>query len=384
MNIHVPEALGQSQFHETKEFMHRLWCGEARGALAYVVPSPAETMSETVESNSYDYAERFTQAILNGLVGRRWGHDYGVPMIQPSSSKQGGGIMSTAYGSKYDENYCHTAPCIQSASQIDQLNLHPTLNDGLLADGLNMIRYMVQTTEGKLPIQMWNAGGPMDITSMVVYGTALMGDLYEYPKQVHRLLESCTELYISFYKAQQEIAPEWVPSIADDMWVPDGEGILCGEDWLSVMSPDLAIEFEVPYLNMISDAFGGIAIHACGNLAPQFEVLKTHVRNLRGIYFNAGECSFKAAVDTFRGTDVVLMPRWALNAPFSYTSRLDFAKRLLDIKTDDVTVYLIVSSCADARIGQEENPFLASEEIVRNIECYKLTSGSSEKGANLS
>jgi len=368
--MRMVEALDQSRFHETKAFMRKLWRGEMRGALAYVVPSPQEVMPETVEPDGDGYAERFAAMVINGLMRRRWGHDYGVPIIQPSCKYGGGGIISTAYGSRYDEGHHHTAPCIQSASQIDRLNLHPTLNDGALADGLNMIRYLVQATEGKLPIQMWNAGGPMDLASMVVWDTALLGDLHEYPQHVHRLLESCTELYISFYKAQQEIVPEWVPSIADDMWVPAGEGILCGEDWLSVMSPQLALAFEVPYLNMISDAFGGIAIHACGNLAPQFEVLKKHVRNLRGIYFNAGECSFKAAVDAFHGTDVVLMPRWALNAPFAYASRLDFAQRLLDMKTDDVTVYLIVSPCADSRIGWEENAFLASEGIVQYIENY--------------
>jgi len=348
----------------TKDFMRKLWCGEMRGALAYVVPSPAALATESIEPASDDYNEGFTHTLLSGLLSRRWGHDYGVPMLQPVSFRHGGGIMSTAYGSQYDPAYNHTAPCIQSASEIDKLNLHPTLDDGLLRDGLDLIRQMVDVTDGQIPIQMWNAGGPLDIASMVVNDTVLLGDLHEYPGHVHRLLESTTELYISFYKAQREIVPEWVPSIADDMWVPDGEGILCGEDWLSVISPQSAIEFEIPYINMISDAFGGVAIHACGNLAPQFEVLKKHVRNLRGIYFNAGECSFRAAVEIFRGTDVVLMPRWALNSPFSFESRLDFAKQILSMKTDDVTVYLIVSDCADPRIGREDNPFLASQRIV--------------------
>lgn len=280
--------------------------------------------------------------------------------------------MATAFGSQFNEQYNHTESCIGSISQIDSLNLSPTLNDGLLGSVLEMLRYIVNSTDGQIPIQMYNAGGPMDIASMVVRDTELLADLYDYPKEVHRLLKSCTELYIAFYKAQQEIVPEFVPTIVDDMYIPDGHGILCGEDWLSVISPELAIEFEIPYINRISDAFGGVAIHACGNLVPQFELLKKHVRNLRGIYFNAGECSFQSAVDVFRGTDVVLMPRWALNHPYRYESRLDFVKKILSLKTDDVTVYLIASYSAHREL-MDEDPYGMAEEIVKYIQQYHKT-----------
>ncbi len=367
--VSIPEVLDQSGFEQTKEFMRRLWYGEMRGVLAYVVPSPAQETPSTFGSESDCFPERFLQENLNSLASRRWGHDYGVPMIQPHTPKYGGGIMATAYGSQFNELYNHTAPCINSAAQIDLLNLNPTLKDGLLGDCLDIIRHMVGSTGGRIPIQMYNAGGPMDIASMVVRDTELLGDLYAYPKEVHRLLDSCTELYIAFYKAQQEIVPEFVPVIADGMYVPDGHGILCGEDWLSVISPKLALEFEIPYINRISDAFGGIAIHACGNLAFQFELLKKHVRNLRGIYFNAGECSFQAAVDVFRRTDVVLMPCWALNHPYRYESRLDFAKKILSMKTDDVTVCVIASYSAYPEM-MDENPFLAAEEIIKYMERY--------------
>ncbi|MCL5070546.1 MAG: hypothetical protein M1308_06575, partial [Actinobacteria bacterium] len=273
---------------------------------------------------------------------------------------------------QFNKTYNHTAPCINKADQIDSLNLNPTLTDGLLGKTLDLIRYVVEQTNGQIPIQMYNAGGPLDIASMVLNDTELLTALYTHPKKVHRLLDSCTELYIAFYKAQQKIIPEFVPVMSDDMYVPDGHGILCGEDWLSVISPDSALEFEIPYINRISDAFGGVAIHACGNLAPQFENLKKNVRNLRGIYFNAGECSFQAAVDTFRGTDVVLMPRWALNHPYTCESRLDFVKKILAMKTNDVTVYLIASYSAHPEL-MDKNPYEMAEDIIRYIGQYNGT-----------
>ena len=206
---------------------------------------------------------------------------------------------------------------------------------------------------------------------MVLYDTELLTALYTHPMQVHRLLESCTDLYIEFYKAQQAIVPEWSPSIVEDMYVPADGGILCGEDWLSEISPEMALEFEVPYLNRISDAFGGIAIHSCGGLMHQFPTLKREIRNLRGLYFNAGTTSFKAAVEAFRGTDVVLMPCWDINKPFHFESRLDSVRSLLSIKTDDITVYIISTFPEDPTLPKEQDPVATSRAIAEYIETVK-------------
>lgn len=283
--------------------------------------------------------------------------------------------MATAFGAVYDREYDHTAPIIHRADQIESLNLSPTLKDGLIPQALEVIKYVVAKTEGKVPVQMYNAGGPMDIASMVLHDIELLTALYTHPKQVHRLLQACTNLFIEFYQAQRAIIPEWSPEIAGDMYVPADRGILCGEDWLATMSAEMAMEFEVPYINQISDAFGGVAIHSCGALMHQFEMLKNNIKNLRGFFFNAGTTSFEVAVDSFRGTDVVLMPRWDVNKPFHYESRLDFVKKLLSIKTDDITVYLICSFPEDPMVPQEKDPAATSREIVEYIEKVKAQKG---------
>ena len=222
---------------------------------------------------------------------------------------------------------------------------------------------------------MYNAGGPMDIASMVLNDIELFTAVYIHPKQVHHLLQACTDLYIEFYQAQKAIVPEWSPVIAEDMYVPPDYGILCGEDWLSTISAEMAEEFEIPYINQISDAFGGVAIHSCGGLMHQFETLKKGVKNLRGFWFNASTTSFEAAVDVFKGTDIVLMPRWDVNVPFRFESRLDFVKKLLSLKTDDITVYLIATPPEDPTIPEEKDPCGTSKMIVEYIEKVKAEKG---------
>jgi hypothetical protein len=352
-----------------RAFVRRMASGETRGALGYVVP----VIKNEVAIPPYgwvdyqDHPERLLEKRLAELNQRRWGHDHAVPIIQPMA--YGGGLLATAFGARYDPRQNWTHPRVTRAEDIAALPLDVTLHDGLIPKALEAIDYIVRQTDGQVPIQMYNVGGPMDIASMVVDDQELMLALSLFPQAVHRLLDACTELFIAFVRAQREMVPDFVPTLVDDMYWPDGLGVLCGEDWLSVISPKMALEFEIPYINRISEAFGGVMIHACGSLHINFETLKTHVRNLRGLYFNAGECSFPQAVKTFRGTDVVLMPRWAVNTTFPFASRLDFVHQLLAAKAPDVSVFLMAFLGVDPLI-QETDPNDVSRQVLRMIERF--------------
>ena len=374
--MNLPEFLEQSQYENKKAYMRDLWEGRARGALAYNSNMPGNGKEYVYKPESDHIGEQFLAQYFQSIGQRNWNSDSAIPMFQPISRLSGGGgVLATAFGGIYNKEYNHTAPIIHSADKIESLNLNPTLKDGLIPQALEIIKYIVERTEGKIPVQMYNAGGPMDIASMVVHDIELLAGLYTHPRQVHRLLQACTDLYIEFYQAQQAIVPEWSPVITEDMYIPSGQGILCGEDWLATISAETAAEFEVPYINQISDAFGGVAIHSCGELMHQFEILKNSVKNLRGLYFNAGTTSFKSTVEAFKGTDVVLMPRWDVNKPFRFESRIDFVKKLLSLKTDDITVYLIASFPEDPIIPEEKDPGETSRVIVEYIEKIKTEKG---------
>ena len=341
MSNAIPEFLDQSRYEGTKDFIRNVWQGNARGALMCNICAPAENPPEPPQNESEHWLDRFWQKRMYEMGQRRWGHDQAIPAIQPSTPMVGGGSQSTAFGATFEEKYNHTSPCIQTPEEIETLNLKPTLNDGLLPKKIEQIRYIVEKTAGKVPIQQENCGGPMDIVSMTMNDMNMLTGLYTHPKEIHRFMDAATELFINFFKAQREIVPEWVPVFSEDMWGPDDDSIHVGEDWLATISPKMALEFEIPYINRISEAFGSVTIHSCGAFHHQFDLLKKHIRNMRGIYFNAGECDFQAAVDVFKGTDVILMPRMGLNDAYVSKSRLDFVQRILSMKTDDVTVYLI-------------------------------------------
>ena len=350
---------------EARDFIRKMVTGKSEGRLAYIVPivKGPDRRPGYAHVDFQDNPDKFLNQRMRELEYRVWGHDHAVPVIQPSS--YGGGILATAFGARYDPVKNWTHPVVTSAEDISTLPLNVTLNDGLIPKALDTIDYIVRKTDGKIPIQMYNAGGPMDIATHIVKDQALLLALSLYPGAVHELMDVCTDLYIAFQQAQREIVPEFAPTLVKDTYWPDCEGILCGEDWLSVISPKMALEFEVPYINRISDVFGGVVIHACGTLEINYNVLRDHVRNLRGLYFHAGETSFPKAVECFRTKDVVLIVDWALNQHYPFASRLDFVKHILTAKAADANVFLVASP---SKVVREDDENAVSAEVLALLE----------------
>ncbi len=52
----------------------------------------------------------------------------------------------------------------------------------------------------------------------------------------------------------------------------------------------------VPYLNRLSDAFGGIYVHSCGRWVHQFPSL-ANVHHLGGVEFGASEAPFEPVLE---------------------------------------------------------------------------------------
>ena len=229
MSNAIPEFLDQSRYEGTKDFIRNVWQGNARGALMCNICAPAENPPEPPQNESEHWLDRFWQKRMYEMGQRRWGHDQAIPAIQPSTPMVGGGSQSTAFGATFEEKYNHTSPCIQTPEEIETLNLKPTLNDGLLPKKIEQIRYIVEKTAGKVPIQQENCGGPMDIVSMTMNDMNMLTGLYTHPKEIHRFMDAATELFINFFKAQREIVPEWVPVFSEDMWGPDDDSIHVGD-----------------------------------------------------------------------------------------------------------------------------------------------------------
>ncbi len=59
----------------------------------------------------------------------------------------------------------------------------------------------------------------------------------------------------------------------DAWYIPPEVGLRISDDTAAVMSPKLYREFGVAYNTKLSEAFGGIVVHSCGDLQPVLPVM---------------------------------------------------------------------------------------------------------------
>jgi hypothetical protein len=139
---------------------------------------------------------------------------------------------------------------------------------------------------------------------------------------------------------QRSRCSEFVPCHYPPLWLPDGRGIGISDDCLAVIGPDLYREFCLPYVNELSEEFGGVMIHSCGSFAHQFDVL-ADVRDLRGINFGASETPFEAVWERFGGVTAVI-PHLGLNNDDYFEDNQAYLEHVLRTRTHDRGLCIIV------------------------------------------
>lgn len=255
-----------------------------------------------------------------------------VPALCPSL-----GVVSiaSAFGCEvqwWDNDFPAARPLLDDPDKIPELTL-PNINDGVLGRILDYTKFFIEKTNGKVPIRLTDIQGPLDTANLIVGHNTLMTAMITHPDEVHHLMKLVTEMTIKFAKAQRQICydnnVEFVPAMFQP-WIPDGYGISISNDDSIMISNEMHEEFHIPYVNQMSEEFGGIVIHSCGNWGHQFESL-SNVHNLRGLEFGASEAPYKEVFDYF-GDKIALACRVGFNRENSFHSMKEYVERIMQAK----------------------------------------------------
>ena len=217
----------------------------------------------------------------------------------------------------------------------------PSVRAGQLGQMLEFTEYFVKKTMGRLPIAVSDVQGPLDTAYMVWEPSAFMLAMYDRPKAVHHLMRLATDLAIDYVKEQRRLSPRFIPCHYPPLWLPDGKGIAVSDDGMAVISAELYREFCLPYMNEISDAFGGLFLHSCGGFAHQFANIE-RIDNLRGINFGVTETPFEAVWERFNGKTAIV-PHLGLNNPPQFETSRHFLEHVLAKKTHNRGLCIIVT-----------------------------------------
>ena len=327
-----------------KEFLGRLWRlenAERPGFLiGYTGPQlkggrPVRSAlfstegTETVRERLLDPA-KFLSAQLQEIEGQALFRGDFVPALCPAL---GVVAVPSAFGAEviwWENDFPAVRPLIGEQTEKIRDLARPSVRDGELGRILDYTRHFVKRTDARLPIRLGDIQGPIDNAALLFGHTHFLEALITHPKEVHHLLDMITDLMIAFAEAQgglvRELGAEFVPSEFQP-WLPDGGGLSVANDVGVMLSPELHDEFSVPYLNRISEAFGGIYVHSCGDWTRISSSLEK-IRNLRGLEFGASEAPYDKVLERFSGR-TVLACRVGLHRDIKFAGMADFVRRVM-------------------------------------------------------
>ncbi len=173
--------------------------------------------------------------------------------------------------------------------------------------------------------------GPMNTLALIMDQTELMCGLYEEPEKMAWALDRVTDVLIDrFMRLRTAVGKEQtISNIWPFVILPDGNGVSLSQDYMPLISPEIYERFEIPCLKRISDAFGGVWIHCCGQFEQHLDVLARADLNLLGLEIHCPYTSLDKVYAVF-GDRIAYMPYVAQKELSAFDGLEAFAESLAD------------------------------------------------------
>jgi hypothetical protein len=148
---------------------------------------------------------------------------------------------------------------------------------------IELAKYFVEHSEGKFAVGLANIMGPTDILTCLRGATQTCIDLYEFPDEVIKLIEKCTQAYIETIKIQLDIIPRYYGGTCEgySMWTP-GRSNWLANDLSTMISPETYRNFMFKYDQEIVDYLDSCWMHVHSGGAYMIEEF-LKLQNLKGV-----------------------------------------------------------------------------------------------------
>ncbi len=161
------------------------------------------------------------------------------------------------------------------------------------------------------------------------------------------MLDLATDFIIIVVEAQRKIVREFVPYCwPPQIWCPSNLGVHLSEDQIVNISAGMFEEFLLPRLDRLSDHFGGLHLHSCGNFTHQLQNLKKihHFKSLNFALVQNGKVEqgndYRTLVEAFAGTETVLVPAIAIQNQPLFSSLCDYATFIIENTPPECKLFL--------------------------------------------
>jgi len=193
-----------------------------------------------------------------------------------------------------DKTSVHVKPVIDKPSDVYLLPTAEFRKGFPCYDILEQMAWRHQRCGGRIWSYMTDVQGPFSAAAQMWWVQGFMADLYTYPEEVHHLQRLCTDAIIWFFREMYDVVEQkLVPLHALPFtWIPNDVGVAVSDDFLSLVGVDTIREFNIPYLEQVGEAFGGVTVHSCGRINHAVEVLN-EMKTLKGLNFSTSETDLR-------------------------------------------------------------------------------------------
>ncbi len=179
--------------------------------------------------------------------------------------------------------------------------------------------------------------GPMNTLALLMDQTDLMCALYDEPEAVKVMLARITDTLIA--TVRRYIDDVGVDRMIGNSWpfviLPADMGICITQDYMPLLGPEVYLDFEVPELRRIAEAFGGLCIHCCGTYGRHLRTLRDPALKVLGLEMFVPPTP-PARVHEVFGPDIVYIPNLGPGAETQYKDWFDFVPHLASSRYPDV------------------------------------------------
>lgn len=297
----IDELYPAERLERSKERWRRVWRGEKPLDRYPFVYAP-------VTFNYYDDVfkkEEGLKAYLDEFIVRGKVNDDFIPAFFPGCKQ---GTIPSMFGSKEivagKDHSCERV--IFDSVDIDRLP-EPSFGQGTIAyEWLDMQRYYLNETEGRIPVHVADMQGPVDVCGQLWGYDNVLTAPYEEPDYYHKLMGKVKDAFILFWKKQKEL-------LGDNFvgthlfgwdWVPEDMGASLSADSMAMMSPSFFNDYYKSYLEEIGDSLGSLSVHSCGNFSAVVKSLCA-IPCVKAV--NAGQMSVERLLEAGLDTNKVVI-----------------------------------------------------------------------------
>ena len=188
------------------------------------------------------------------------------------------GLTPSAFGGDYEWPEGQAPVMRPQYRSVDELvNLVPRAFEDvpIMQHTLKMIEYFLEETRGQVPMSWADLQSSLNAATELVDTSGFFTGMLESPGKVNEILGAISEVVIAFTRKQSEL-------IGDALARPGhgfassrrGTGIGVSCDNLVMVSPRMYASVCNPFDARIGEAFGGFAIHSCGDWSRWIPAVK--------------------------------------------------------------------------------------------------------------